>query len=228
MKQLRTIGIIVVIVLLFGVVIASLSSRPSAGEQVWNEATTVGSMDAKNHYVMYTDIMCPYCDFFSRVVMDNWDKFTAYLEENDILFEIRLTDYLYEGTGSQYSRDSAEAAYCAMRENKFWDFYHGAQTALLEDYHSKGIGDSKTSPSIKDLPDDYWLEIGHEAGLGTDFDNCIANHEMASELDNNTRRANQVAQGYPYFKFNKFTTAGFDSSWGWDYVKMYLDAGLSK
>lgn len=228
MKALRTIGIIGVVVALFAIIIAGSSAQSSPAGQVWNEAATVGDLKAKNYYIMYTDIMCPYCDFFSRVVMDHWDDFTAYLEENDILFEIRLTDYLYEGVGSQYSRDSAEAAYCAMRENKFWDFYHGALSAIWTDYHSKGIGDSKTSPAIKNLPEDYWLKIGHEAGLGEDFDNCIANHETVDVLDKNTLRASQVAQGYPYFKFNRFTTAGFDSSWGWDYVKLYLDSGLKK
>ncbi len=228
MKFLRTAGIIGIVVALFAVLIASSASQSSTAGQVWNEAATVGDLDAKNHYIMYTDIMCPYCDFFSRVVMNNWDEFTAYLEENDVLFEIRLTDYLYEGVGSQYSRDSAEAAYCAMKENKFWDFYHGALSAIWTDYHSKGIGDSKTSPTIKDIPEDDWLKIGHDAGLGEQFDNCIANHETVDELDKNTLRASQVAQGYPYFKFNKFTTAGFDSSWGWEYVKLYLDSGLGK
>lgn len=228
MKFLRTAGITGVIVALFAIIIASSSTQSSPAGQVWNEAATVGNLDAKNYYIMYTDLMCPYCDVFSRVVMNNWDEFTAYLEENDILFEVRLTDYLAEAGSSTYSRAAAEAAYCAMHENKFWDFYHGAISALWRDYHSKGIGDSKTSPAIKNLPDDYWLKIGHGAGLGETFDDCIANHGAADELDKNTSRALQVAQGMPYFKFNRFTTAGFDSSWDWDYVKMYLDSGLKK
>lgn len=228
MKFLRTAGIIGVIVALFAIIIASTSSQSSPAGQVWNEAATVGNLDAKNYYIMYTDLMCPYCDVFSRVVMEHWDEFTQYLEENDILFEVRLTDYLAEAGSSTYSRSAAEAAYCAMREDKFWGFYHGAIQALWDDYHSKGIGDSKTSPMIKNLPEDYWQKIGHEAGLGEQFDQCVSNHEAADELDKNTTRALQVAQGMPYFKFNRFTTAGFDSSWGWDYVKMYLDSGLTK
>ena len=115
-----------------------------------------------------------------------------------------------------------------MREDKFWEFYHGAIKSLYDDYHSKGIGDSKTSPMISNLPNDYWLKIGHNAGLGAQFDQCVTGHETVDEIVENTRRAAQVSQGMPTFKFNKFTTAGFDSSWGWDYVKMYLDAGLEK
>lgn len=226
MKHLRVVAIIAVIALLFSIVIFSVSSHPSAESQVWNPETTVGELDAPNYYVMYTDLMCPYCDVFSRAVMEHWDEFTEYLANNKILFEIRLTDALYEGSGSRYSRDAAEAAYCAMHENKFWEYYHAALKALWDDYHSKGIGDSKTSPAIQNLPADYWTKIGHEVGLGEKFDQCVSEHETVAEIENNTRRALQVSQGMPTFKFNRFTTSGFDNSWGWDYVKMYLDAGL--
>lgn len=224
----RVIAVAIIVALLFVAIIASLTSKPSAGDQVWNSEMTVGSADSPNLYVMYTDLMCPYCDVFSRVVMDHWDEFTAYLDEHHILFEVRLTDYLYEAVDSEYSRASAEGAYCAARDGKFWDYYHGALQALWDDYQSKGIGDSKTSPSITNLPSDYWIKIGQKAGLGDNFVNCIKNHEASDELDAATAKALQVANGMPSFKFNRFTTAGFDSSWGWDYVKMYLDAGLGK
>ncbi len=224
----RTVAIVMVIFVFIGLMILNLTAKPSPSEQAWNQAATMGNPEAKNYYVMYTDIMCPYCDVFSRLTIEHSDEFEKYLADNDILFEVRLTDYLYEGSGSQASRDSAEAAYCAMRENKFWDFYHGAIQSLWDDYHSKGIGSSKNAPRITNMPDDYWVQIGHEAGLGEDFDNCVANHETVDEIENNTRRALQVSEGMPYFKFNRFTTSGFDSNWGWDYVKLYLDAGLAK
>lgn len=228
MKILRTIGIVGVIVLLFSLIIMGATAKQSPADQAWNTTATVGSADAENFYVMYTDLLCPYCDVFSRTVMDNWDEFVAYLEEHKILFEVRLTDTLYEASGIQYSRDAAEATYCAMHEDKFWDYYHGALAALWKDYQSKGIGDSKTSPMIQDLPSNYWLEIGHKIGLGEQFDNCVNNHETVAEIENNTRRASQVAQGMPTFKFNRFVTAGFDSSWGWEYVKMFLNSGLTE
>ncbi len=225
-KIIRIVAIVGIIGALFAVVLLNTSTKQRPSDQVWNEAATVGSLEAKNYYVMYTDLLCPYCDVFSRAVMDHWDEFEQYIADNDILFEIRLTDYLYEGSGVEYSRDAAEAAYCAMHEDKFWDFYHGALAALWKDYHSKGIGDSKTSPAIKNLPDDYWLKIGHNAGLGEQFDNCVKNHETVAEIEKNTERAAQSTTGMPSFKFNRFSTSGFDNAWGWDYVLKYLDAGL--
>lgn len=225
-NKIRLIAIIGVIVVIFGLLFSSFAAQQNPSNKVWNTEATVGSAEANKFYVMYTDLLCPYCDVFSREVMWNWDEFTAFLEDHKILFEIRLTDYLYEGSDVQYSRDAAEAAYCAMHEDKFWDFYHEALQSLWDDYHSKGIGDSKTSPSIKDMPSDYFLKIGHEVGLGESFDNCVKNHDTVAEIENNTRRALQVANGMPTFQFNKYTNYGFDSSWGWDYVKMYLEAGL--
>ncbi len=228
-KFVRIGAIVAVIVCFVGLFIASLGSlNPSVADQVWNKEMTVGNLEAKNYYIMYTDLMCPYCDVFSREVMNHWDEFTQYLSDNDILFEIRLTDALYSSVDSQYSRNAAEAAYCAKRENKFWEFYHGALTALWQDYHSKGIGINKTAPSISKMPDDYWLKIGHKEGLGETFDNCVENHESVEELEKTTARAMQVTEGMPSFKFNNFTTSGFSDTWDWNYVKRYLDAGLSQ
>ncbi len=224
----RLIAIITVGLAFVLLIIVSLTSQPTPGDQVWNAETTVGNAKAKNYYVMYTDLLCPYCDVFSRQIMEHWDEFEQYLADNDILFEIRLTDYLYEGSGHQISRDAAEATYCAMHEDKFWDYYHGAIQSLWDDYHSKGIGSSKTAQPISNLPENYWLEIGHEAGLGERFDSCVKNHETVAEIEENTKRALQAADGMPYFKFNRFTTSGFDNNWGWDYVLRYLDAGLGK
>ena len=69
----------------------------SNSEPIWDERTTVGSKKAKNHFIMYTDIMCPYCDVFSRRVMENEAEFKKeYIEQKDILFEIRVTDFLYQ------------------------------------------------------------------------------------------------------------------------------------
>lgn len=224
----RTVAIVIVIFVFVGLIFASLTSKPDPAGEAWTAAMTTGPDEAKSHYIMYTDLMCPYCDVFSRETMAHWDEFQEYLAEHKILFEIRMTDMLYEGNGSERSRDAGEAAYCAARENKFWEFYHGALSALWDDYHSKGIGSSKTAPPITNMPDDYWIKVGQKAGLGEQFESCVNNHETAEELDYNTRRAAQVSTGLPSFKFNKFATSGFSDTWDWNYVKMMLDAGLNK
>ena len=202
---------------------------------IWDERTTLGDTKAKNHYIMVTDVMCPYCDYFSRAIMSHQDEFEQYLKDNDIVYEMRITDFLneYGETGAK-SEQSAEAVLCATEENKFWDYYHNAMKSLDEDYHSKGIGNSKGAPMITDMTSDYWLNIGHEIGLGETFDDCYKNHKMLDKVRENTAKAakNMEKTGYgggmPFFIFNKFVTSGFDTSWGWSEVKeYYLEEGLN-
>lgn len=223
----RIVAIVVVVLVFVGLIAISSSQKQAVVDKVWRTEMTVGSEDATRLYVMYTDLVCPYCDVFSRAVLDHWDEFLAFLDEHKILFEVRLTDTLYLGNGYEMSRDSAEAAYCAARENKFWEYYHGAIQALWDDYHSKGIGSNKTATPITNLPSDYWQKIGHRAGLGDDFDECIKTHATATEVEDATTKAARTAQGMPTFIFGKFTTAGFSDTWGWEEVHAMLEAGLS-
>ena len=222
------------LVLIGGFLIALLifnTLESSSSEPVWDERTTIGSKEAKNHFIMYTDIMCPYCDVFSREIMKNEAEFKKeYIEQKDILFEVRVTDFLYQyGNKNEYSKQSAEASYCAKEENKFWQFYHEALASLWRDYHSKGIGVSKNSPAIANLPADYWLKIGEKVGLKKKFQNCYNNHEKQNEVFRATEKAAEIiGGGLPYFKFNNFTNNGFDQNWGWEYVKYFLDAGLKQ
>lgn len=222
----RIIAIVAVVLAFVGLVVISSSQKQTIVDKVWRTEMSVGPEDANKLYVMYTDLVCPYCDVFSRAVQDHWDEFLAFLNEHKILFEVRLTNTLYLGNGYEMSRDSAEAAYCAARENKFWEYYHGAVQALWDDYHSKGIGNNKTATPITNLPEDYWQKIGHQVGLGNNFDECIKTHATAGEVEEATEKAARTAQGMPTFAFGKFTTAGFSDTWGWEEARAMLEAGL--
>lgn len=222
-KIIRIVALCLVGGLILSAIIFSSAKKPSIAEKVWDERATVGNLEAKNYYIMYTDIMCPYCDVFTREVIENEDDFNKFVEDNNILFEVRVTDMLYDSVGSGYSRESAVATYCAKNEDRFFDYYHAAIMQLYEDYHSKGIGDSKTSPQIKDLPEDYWVEIGKKIGLSEEFENCYKNGETLDEVIKNTTKAETLANGLPYFDLNGEGIAGYDSSWGWETL---MEAGL--
>lgn len=228
-KIVRTLAIVALSGFFLALIIFSISNKPPAGESVWDEGTTIGSPEAKKHYIQYTDVMCPYCDVYSRLVMEHQDEFEQFTQEHDILYELRVTDFLYEFGAHQtiYSRQSAEAVYCARDEGKFWEYYHAAVTALWNDYHSKGIGDSKTSPEITDITDEYWLDIGRGIGLSSEFESCYTEHQELEHVITNTGKAYKLVDGgLPYFNFNKKLLGGFDQRWGWDYVLKYLEAGL--
>lgn len=203
-------------------------------DAIWDERTIIGDKNAKNHFVMTTDIVCPYCDYFSRAIMANQDEFEQYLKDNDIVYEMRITDFLNEyGEAGIMSEQAAEAAICATEEDKFWDFYHNAMKSLDEDYHSKGIGNAKGAPMMVGIDSKYWLTIGKEVGLGDSFEDCYTNHKMLGKVRENTANTVKVMEqagsggGMPYFLFNGLETSGFDTSWSWNEIKAYyFEAGL--
>ncbi len=225
-KILRIAGIVAVIIVIIAAIVASMNNKPSNAEKVWDTEMTLGNPDAKNYFIVYSDLVCPYCIAFENAIVENEEQFQKYIEENDILFEVRLSDFLYEygETNPINSRYSAVATYCAKDEGKFWDYYNLAITTVWNDYF-KSAGKSAVS-SMSKLGKDYWIKIGEKVGLGDDFKSCVENDKPLEEIEANAKKTAKLANGMPYFKFNSYTSSGFDLSWGWEYVQMYFQAGL--
>lgn len=228
MKRIaRIVGVVLVFVVILAAIILSNTKPVDLDADVWNKATVLGDMDtAVRHYIVYTDLMCPYCNYYAKAIQDGGEDFEKYLADNKIAYEVRVTDMLYEGSGVELSRPAAEGAYCATRENRFWDYYHAAITHIFEDYYSKGFGYSKTAPAISDMKREYWREIGEEIGLGESFKACFDEGQTVSEIQENTLKIATRIDGLPYFIFGKFSTGGFDPSWEWEDVKTMLNQGL--
>ena len=226
-KTVRTIILVLIVAAFFGLFIFSSTRPVDISGKVWSENMVLGDVEnATRHYIVYTDLMCPYCNYYARTIQANDEEFQKYISENKIAYEVRVTDMLYESSGIEYSLPSAEAAYCATKENRFWDFYHKALDHIFTDYYEKGIGYSKTAPMIEDMTREYWENIGKEIGLGESFTKCYNNRETLNDVQETTYRASKFANGLPYFYFGKFSTGGFDPSWEWTEVKQMLDEGL--
>ena len=225
-KAFRIIGIVAVVVLIIAAIVASMNVKPSNSEKVWDQAMTIGNPEAENYFIIYSDLVCPYCVAFENAIVEHEDEFQKYIEENDILVEIRLSDFLYEfgETKPITSRYSAVATYCAKSEGKFWDYYNNAISSVWNDYF-KSAGKSAVS-KMSSLDKNYWIKLGHEVGLSDNFDDCVKNDAPLEEIKANAAKTAKLANGMPYFKFNNFTSSGFDLSQGWDYVLMYFQAGL--
>ena len=225
-KIFRIVGVVAVVGLIVGSLIAASFVKPSTRDKVWDEATTMGSLDAANHFVVYSDIVCPYCVAFENAILEHEEEFQRYIADNDILFEVRMADFLYEygESRSLASRYSAAATYCAKDDGKFWDYYSLAIRTVWEKYFKHGGKAAFTELSA--LDEDFWIGLGEEVGLGDKFANCVKNGDETSELEKTAAKMAKVAKGMPYFKFNNYATSGFDLSWGWEYVLMYFDAGL--
>lgn len=225
-KALRVIGIVAVIGVIIAAIIASMTAKPSNAEKVWDKDMTIGNLDAKNYFIVYSDLMCPYCIAFENAIVEHEEDFQKYIADNDILFEVRLSDFLYEygETNPTNSRYSALGAYCAKSEGKFWDYYNLAITSVWNDYY-KSSGKSAIS-KMSQLGKDYWISLGKEVGLSEDFATCVQSEAPLNEIKANAEKTSKLANGMPYFKFNEYTNSGFDLSWDWQYVLMYFQAGL--
>lgn len=225
-KIFRLIGVVGVVVVIIAAIVASMNTKPSNAERVWDEATTVGNMEAKNYFIIYSDIACPYCIAFENAIIEHDEEFKEYIEEKDILVEVRLADFLYEYGESNpiESRYGAVATFCAKKEGKFWDYYDLAITRVWNEYF-KNAGKSAFADFNK-LGKDYWIKLGKEVGLGDDFSKCVEEDETLPDVIADAKKMVKLVDGMPHFKFNNYVSGGFDLSWGWEYVKMYFEAGL--
>ena len=219
-------GVIVVVVAILAAIISSLNSKPANADIVWDAETAVGSMEAENYFIIYSDIACPYCVAFENAIVENEEEFKKYIEENDILVEVRVSDFLYEygESHSIESRYGAEAIYCAKNEGKFWDYYKTAVTTVWNDYFKSNGKSAFADLNSKDKK--YWIQLGKKIGLGDEFESCVENDEPLEEIVKNAEKTTKLASGMPFFKFNKYTNSGFALEWGWEYVLLYFKAGL--
>lgn len=222
----RIIGVVVVLVVLIAAIATSMTHKTPNSEIVWDEAMTVGNMDAKNYFIIYSDIACPYCLAFENAIIEHEEEFKEYIEKNDILVEVRLSDFMYEYGQSQsiQSRYSAEAIYCAKNEGKFWDYYNNLIVKVWNGWF-KDSGKAAYNEFNK-IEKEYYIKAGKEVGLGETFEACVDNEEPLADIVKNAQKMAKLVDGMPHFKFNNYTPSGFDLNWGWEYVKLFFDAGL--
>jgi protein-disulfide isomerase len=101
---------------------------------------------------------------------------------------------------TQGSQLAAEGAFCAAKQNKFWDYHDIAYQTVWTNYFSKGIDPSQvalySSEGIKQLAKDVGIDQ-------TSFNNCLDNREQRSSVIAITEeaQANGVS-GTPYFIVN--------------------------
>ena len=225
-KAARIAGIIAVVIVLFAAIIASMNNKPSNSEKVWDEAMTIGNPEAKNYFVIYSDIVCPYCIAFENAIVEHEEEFQQYLKDNDILLEIRLSDFLYEygETNPINSKYSAVASYCARNEGKFWDYYNLAISTVWNNYFKKS-GKSGLS-QISKLDKKFWISLGKEVNLSEDFTTCVENDEPLKEIQERAAKTAKLVSGLPAFKLNSYSPPGFTMDGTWEDVKAYFDEGL--
>ena len=237
MQKAIRVGILVAVIVFLGALVVFNTVNPTPPDMtVWNEQMTKGdAATAKHHFIMYTDIFCPYCDKFSDAVAANMEHFDQhYIIDKNILFEIRVTDVNYENGHSENSRPAAVAAYCAAKQGDFWTYYYSLLANIYEDYHSRGIGVDRNSEKIPALELSYFYNIANdiESLNYEQMKQCVENNETLDEVVKNTAEAQKkINGGVPRFVFDKYTADGFAGNWNTnnDYkqVELLMEAGLA-
>ncbi len=225
-KALRIVALVAVVIVL-GAAIANSMVKPSNSSKVWDKEMTVGNLEAKNHFIIYSDLVCPYCVAFENAIVENEEEFKKYIEEKDILLEIRMSEFLYEygETRPINSRYSAEATYCAKNEGKFWDYYNLAVHSVYRDFFNENGKAGLTGLDQTDKS--YWLNIGKQVGLeNEEFVSCVNNNEPLDTIIERAAKTSKLVSGMPYFKFNSYTVSGASPNMTYSDVMMYMDAGL--
>ena len=225
-KFWRIFGIIAVIVVIIAAIVASMMPKEqNNSELVWDEAMTVGNPNAKNYFIIYSDLVCPYCIAFENAIVENEEAFQKYIKENDILVEVRLSDFLYEygETNPINSRYSAVATYCAKNEGKFWDYYNLAVHTIWQDFFSGG---GTGFDGLDETDKSFWIDLGKSVGLGDTFEKCVTNNTPLATIIERVEKTTKLVDGMPYFKFNSYTFSGFDPNGDYEDVLEHMEAGL--
>jgi protein-disulfide isomerase len=225
-SALRILGVIAVVAALIATIAFSFVKKD--GETtIWDMDMTMGNPEAKNHFIIYSDLACPYCIYFEEPIIEHEEHFKSYVEENDILLEVRLSDFLFEYGQHQSpaSREGAIATYCAKEEGKFWDFYNLAVHSVYRDFFNENGKAGLTGLDQTDKS--YWLNIGKQVGLEDEkFKSCVNNDEPLDIIIERAAKTTKLIDGMPYFKFNNYTFSGANPSMTYSDVMMYMDAGL--
>jgi len=233
MEKVKVVLAVAAVGFVMALVIYNATNPPVIETRAWNTAMAKGDPETGKHFIMYTDVFCPYCDKFSNSLHANSADFAEnYIDNGKVYYEMRVTHMNYLSGHSENSEVGGESIYCAAKQDKFWGYYKAILDKLYEDYHSRGIGVSKTAEKIPKLENSYYYEAGETADLdGEVFATCLENRETLNELKAATSKAQQIIpSGVPYFVFGSYKASGFDGNWDtendWKQAKLMLAAGL--
>ncbi len=197
-RKQRTERIVVIVVVVALVLVAALflivpALLPAGEVAEPKDALTrpqvkfngVGDPNAPVKIIEYSDFQCPYC---ARFAAETEPKLLeAYIKTGKVYFEYRSFG---EFIGPE-SRRSAEAAYCAGDQNKFWEMHD----LIFANHTGENVGDY-TDKRLKAFAQKLGLEMGA-------FNSCFDNNKYADRVKQDGLDGAQAGvQATPSFTIN--------------------------
>lgn len=189
------IAILGMIVVFFAIAMQPRQAEaPTMGIVDTSSPMARGIKNAKVNVVQYSDFMCPYCSYFSTSVMPKIDK--AYITTKQIAFEFRPVAFVAEG-----SQETAEGAYCAIDQNKFWQYHDAVYQHVWDTAFSKGI-DPRTTTVL--TPDALKEVVATKVELdASEFNTCLDTKKYEAKVKQVTAKAQaNGVSGTPYILVN--------------------------
>lgn len=169
-----------------GTPVPVITSAPvEASPATQQSANTMGDPSAPVKIVEYADFQCPYC----RMYWQDTEKqiIDQYVKTGKVYYEYRSVGaYLGEE-----SEASAEGAYCAGEQGKFWEY----RDALFANWTGENVGDF-TPAKLKQ----------YAASVGLDqvaFEQCLSSGKMTERVQQDLQNAQRDGiKGTPSFIIN--------------------------
>ena len=152
-----------------------------------------GVAEAPVAIVQYSDFLCPSCSIFSTQVMPSVEE--QFIKTNQAKFEFRPMAFIADG-----SLQAGMGAYCAVDQNKFWDYHDAIYGFVANQVFNEGKDPKQdvilTAPIVK--------EIAKLVGLETaTFNTCLDTQQHLSKIVESNNTANSYGvNSTPYIMVN--------------------------
>lgn len=203
LSENRSFVIIGVLIIGFiGLAINQKSSSTSVPYTAINTSSNMrsGNEHAKVSLIQYSDFACPGCSYFSTQVMPRIED--KYIKTGKVQFEFRPMAFIQDG-----STQAGMGAFCAVDQNKFWQFHNTVYTEVFAKVTTGGL-DPKRGDTI--LNADDVKRLAATAGLdAAAFSKCLDSKQHLADITNATAAANRNGiTGTPYIIVNGKPVSG--------------------
>jgi len=152
-----------------------------------------GKESAAVSLIQYSDFLCPSCSYFSTQIMPIIDE--QYINTDKVKFEFRPMAFIAEG-----SAISAEGAYCAIDQNKLWEYHDAIYSFVADSVFNKKLDPKSDIILTSDIVKQSAVGVGLDKNS---FDDCLDSRKYKQEVIEATNTANKNGvNSTPYILVN--------------------------